>query len=104
MGQYINHFPHNSPRGTEYACNSSATHGKIIFAGSSLLYGHVLQHFMCFSVVIPQRLAHDAQSKAVGSNNAMPSVQSMLQGQGFITSLAAFRVTRLPAHYYFTSI
>jgi hypothetical protein len=82
MGQYINHFPQNSPRETEYAYNSLAAPEKVVFAGNSRLYGHVLQHFMCFSVVIPQRRAHDGQSKPVGSNNAMPSVQSMLQGQG----------------------
>lgn len=82
MGQYINQFPQNSPRGTEYAYNSSEAPGKAFFAGSSRLYGHRLQHFMCFSVVIPQRRVHDAQTKPVGSNNAMPSVQSMLQGQG----------------------
>jgi hypothetical protein len=75
-------FPQNSPQGTEYTYNSSIALGKFIVAGSSRLYGHVLQHFMCFGVGITQCRAHDAQSKPLGSNNAITLVQSMLQGQG----------------------
>ena len=98
--QRVNHFPQNSPRGTEYAYNSSEAPGKFIFSGSSRLYGLVLQHFTCFTVVIPQRRVHGAQIKPVGSNNPMPSVQSMLQGQGLSSCLSRDAASCILLFYY----